>query len=151
MHDYSFSDAQALGALTSTGVKSTNVFDMELEKSGGNTIIENDQIVGYLNITIPPLAGQTAAEGMNIYLRSCDATDMTTGDIDLGMVFVSLAEMIAGCVKNIQVIKSLTQKYVGLFYDPVSSTLVTGQTVDAHFSIAPLTENGKLQKVPARS
>lgn len=151
MHDFQFSDAQDLEALTSAGVVSDNVFNMELDGDGGNTIIENDQLVGCLNITIAPLATQNATEGMNIYLRSCDAADMTTGDIDLGMVFVSMAEMVAGCVKNIEVIVSLTQSFVGLFYDPVSTVLITGQTVDAHFSIAPLTENDKLQKVPTRS
>lgn len=150
MHDIVFSDAQALGALTSTGVVSTNVFDMELDGSGGNTIIEDDQLVGILNITIAPLAAQTAAEGMTIYLRSGDNSDMTTSAINLGSVFVSLTELVAGCVKNIEVIKSLTQKFVGLFYDPESSTLITGQLVDAHFSIAPLTENDKIQKVPSR-
>ncbi|MCK5611567.1 hypothetical protein KAR91_57380 [Candidatus Pacearchaeota archaeon] len=150
MRDFNFSDAQALGALTSTGVVSTNVFDMELDGAAGNTIIEDDQLVGVVNITIPPLAGQTAAEGMNIYLRSGDNSDMVTSAIDLGSVFVSLAEMIAGCVKNIEIHKELTQKFVGLFYDPANSTLVTGQTVDAHFHIAPLTENDKMQKVPSR-
>ena len=150
MHDFQFCDAQALGALTSTGEVSDNVFDMELSKSGGDTIIEDDQLVGDLNIKIPANAAQTAASGMNIYLRSCDVADMTTNSIDLGVVFISTAEMVSGCVKNIQIIKSLTQKFVGLFIDPVSETLITGTTIDAQFNIAPLTENDKLQKVPSR-
>lgn len=140
-----FSNGQALGALTSTGVVSENVLDMELAASGGATILTDDQLVGCLNIVIPALAGQTAT--MNIYLRSCDATDMTTSSIDLGSCFVSAAEMVAGCVKNIQVCVPLTQKYVGVFYDPVS-TLVTGQTVDAHMTFAPITLNDAIQKVP---
>ena len=150
MHDIQFSDAQDLGALNSTGKVSDYVFDMELEKSGGNTILTNDQVVGVLNITIAPLAGQTAAEGMNIRLRSCDNADMTSSSIDLGIVFVSMAEMVAGCVKNIQVTKNLTQKFLGVWYHPHTSTLVTGQVIDAHWSIAPLTENDTIQKVPSR-
>jgi hypothetical protein len=149
MLDFQFSNAQALTALTSTGVVSTNVFDMELAASGGATILTNDQLVGVVNIVIPALATQAATEGMNIYLRSCDATDMTTDDIDLGSCFVSMAEMVAGCVKNIQVCVPLTQKYVGLFYDPVSTTLTTGQTVDAHLTYAPITLNDAIQKVPS--
>ncbi len=144
-----FSDGQALGALTSTGVVSENVFDMELDSNGGNTIIEDDQLVGVLNIHISKLAGQTAAEGINIYLRSCDNSDMVTNSIDLGSAFVSLAELQAGAIANIEVTKALTQKFVGLFYDPASSTLVTGHLVDAAWHTAPLTKNDELQKVPA--
>lgn len=153
MHDIEFSNAQALGALDSTGVVSTNVFDMELDGSGGNTIIEDDQLVGVVNITIPPLTGQIAGdEGMDIDLLSNDNDDMTTGtEVKLGTVHVSALELVAGCVKNIEVIASLTQKFVGLWYKATSTTLTTGQTADAHFSIAPLTENDKLQKVPTRS
>jgi len=147
---YVFSDAQALGALTSAGVVSTNVWDMELDASGGNTILTNDQLVGFLNIIIPPNALQTAAEGINIYLRSSDNADMVSGDIDLGVVFVSMAEMVAGCIKNIAVIVALTQEFVGLFYDPVSSTLITGSTVDAYWHTGPLTENDAIQKAPSR-
>jgi hypothetical protein len=146
---FMFSNAQALGALTSTGVVSTNVLDMELAASGGATILENDQLVGVLNIVMPGIAAQAGTEGMNIYLRSCDATDMTTSAIDLGMCHVSAAEMVTGCVKNISVCVPLTQKYVGVFYDPVSTTLTTGQTVDAYFSTAPLTLNDSVQKVPS--
>jgi len=144
-----FSNAQALGALTSTGVVSTNVLDMELAASGGATILTDDQLVGVVNIVMPGIAAQAGAEGMNIYLRSCDNANMTSSSIDLGMCFVSAAEMVTGCVKNIQVCVPLTQKFVGLFYDPVSTTLTTGQTVDAHMTFAPITLNDAIQKVPA--
>ncbi len=147
---YMFSDAQALGALTSTGVVSTNVFDMELEEAAGNVIIEDDQLVDVLNLTIPANAGQVAGDsGMNIYLRSGDNNDMVTSAIDLGVVFVSQAELLAGCIKNIKVLKQLTQKFVGVFYDPVSETLTTGNTVDAYWDTEPLTANDSVQKVPA--
>ena len=147
---YMFSDAQALGALTSTGVVSTNVFDMELEEAAGNVIIEDDQLVGVLNLTIPANAAQVAGDsGMNIYLRSGDNNDMVTSAIDLGVVFVSQAELLAGCIKNIKVLKQLTQKFVGVFYDPVSETLTTGNTVDAYWDTEPLTANDSVQKVPA--
>lgn len=153
MHDFQFSDAQAFTTLVdSTGIVSTNVFNMELTKLAGDTILTNDQLVGVVNITIPPLATQTAAEGLDIDLLSNDDDDMTTGtEIKLGTVHVTLLELIAGCVKNIEVTASLTQSFVGLWYKATSTTLDTGQTVDAHFSIAPLTENDKLQKVPSRS
>jgi len=149
MHDkYVFSDAQALTTLDSTGVVSSNVFDMELEKSGGNTILENDQLVGVVNITIPPNANQT--NPMTIQLLSNDNADMTTGvEVELGSVAVSAAEMVAGCVKSIMVHAKLTQKFVGMWFKAVSSTLVTGTTVDAHWHTAPLTENDAIQKVPS--
>jgi len=151
MRDYSFSDAQPLGALTNTGVVSTHVFDMELTASGGSTILTNDQLVGVVNIIIPANAdaGSGGAAGMNIYLRSCDNANMTSSCIDLGSCFVSMAELVSGCVKNIQVCVPLTQCFVGLFYDPVSDTLTTGSTVDAYFHIAPITLNDAIQKVPS--
>lgn len=150
MHDIVFSDAQVLGALDSTGEVSDNVFDMELTKeSGGETILTDDQLVGVVNITIPPNADQD--QPLTINLLSNDNADMTTGtEVILGTVNVSAAEMVAGVVKNIEVLVSLTQKFVGLWFEAVSSTLTTGTIVDAHFSIAPLTENDKIQKVPSR-
>ena len=152
MHDFEFSNAQALTTLNSTGIVSTNVFDMELSKSGGDTILTNDQIVGVLNITIPALAGQVAGdEGMTIQLLSNDSADMTTGDeVELGSAHASQAELQAGCVKNIVVTKALTQKFLGVWYKAHTTTLTTGQTVDAHWSIAPLTKNGTLQKLASR-
>ena len=151
MHDIVFSDAQALTTLDSTGEVSDNVFDMEID-SDSNAIITNDQVVGVLNITIPALAGQIAGdEGLTIQLLSNDNADMTTGtEVELGTAHASQAELVAGCVKNIEVTKAMTQKFLGVWYKATSTTLTTGQTVDAHWSIAPLTENDKLQKVPSR-
>lgn len=149
MKDFAFSVAQALGALTNAGIVSSNVFDMELDASGGNTIITDDQLVGTLNLIFPANAKQVGGtEGMNIYLRSCDNADMTTSSIDLAVLWVSKAELTTGCVKNVTVCTPLTQKFVGLFYDPVSTTLTNGNTVDAWFDIAPSTVNDSIQKVP---
>jgi len=151
MHDIEFSNAQALGGLDSTGEVSDNVFDMELSKSGGDTILTNDQLKAIVNLTFPPNANQIVATGLYVDLLSNDNADMTTGDeVILGTVFVSMAELVAGCVKNIEVLATLTQKFVGLWYKAHSTTITTGNTVDAHFSIAPLTENGTLQKLPSR-
>ena len=152
MHDIVFSDAQDLTTLSSTGEVSDYVFDMELSKDGGDTILTNDQVVGVLNITIPALSGQVAGdEGMYILLLSNDSADMTTGDeVELGRAFASQAELQAGCVKNIEVTANLTQKFLGVWYKAHTTTLTTGQTVDAHWSIAPLTENDSIQKVPSR-
>jgi len=151
MHDLELSNAQVLGALTSTGIVSTNVFDMELDKAAGETIIEDDQLVAILNLTFPPNADQVITTGLYVDLLSNDNADMTTGtEVILGTVFVSMAELVAGCVKNIEVLKTLTQKFVGAWYKAASTTITTGNTVDAHFSIAPLTENDKIQKVPSR-
>ena len=151
MHDFEFSDAQELSTLDGTGIVSSNVFDMELTALAGDTILTNDQLVGVVNITLPPNADQVDGdEGIDINLLSNDAADMTTGTpVTLGTVHASEAELLAGCVKNIQVFASLTQKFVGLWYEATSTTITTGNTVDAHFSIAPLTENDAIQKVPA--
>lgn len=144
------SDAQALGALTSTGVVSAYVPDMELDASGGSTIIENDQLVCWLNLIFAANSAQVGGtEGMNIYLRSCDNANMTSSSIDLAMVWVSATELTAGCKRSIKVCHSLTQKFVGLFYDPVSTTLTTGNTVDAWLSDRPISENEDIQKPAA--
>ena len=149
MKDFAFSDAQALGALTNAGVVSTNVFDMELDASGGNIILTDDQLVGTLNLIFPPNANQVGGtEGMVISLRSCDNADMTTSPVILADLFISAAELLAGCVKTVTVCVPLTQKFVGIFYDPVNTTLTTGNTVDAWFDIAPITVNDSIQKVP---
>jgi hypothetical protein len=149
MKDYLLSDAQDITTCDTTGKKSTNILDMELVASGGATILTNDQLVGVVNIIIPALAAQAATQGLYIYLVSSDNSDMSTGAIRLGMCFVSMAEMIAGCVKNIQVCVPLTQCFVGLWFAAHTTTLTTGQTVDAYFSIAPITLNDAVQKVPA--
>lgn len=149
---YMFSDAQALGALTSTGVVSTNVLDMELDASGGNTILTNDQLVGTLNVQISANSGVSAGgvEGMDVYLRSCDNANMTSSPVELGRIFITQAELLAGVKKTIKVAVALTQCFVGLFFDPVSTTLDTGNTVDAWFSVEPDgTENDSIQKVPS--
>ena len=152
MHDkFVFSDGQALGALTSTGVVSENVFDMELDGAAGNVIIEDDQLVGVLNLKFPPNAAQVGGDsGMNIFLRSADNSDMVSSTpVKLGSAFISQAELLAGAIKSIKVTVALTQKFVGIFYDPVSETLTTGNTVDAVWQTEVLTLNDELQKVPA--
>ena len=146
---FMFSNAQALGALTSTGVVSTNVLDMELAASGGATILTDDQLVGWLNVVIPANANQIVATGMYIDIRSSDNADMTTGAIVLESVFVSMAELVAGCVKSIGICASLTQKFVGLWFRAASTTITTGNTADAHMTFAPITLNDAIQKVPS--
>lgn len=150
-----FSNAQALGALTSTGVVSTDVFDLELAASGGATIITDDFIDCWVNIlTTAVPSSQDGTEGLNIRVLANDNADMTTGtEVVLASIDVINADIITTAGKKfpIRVYKQLTAKFLGVWYRAVSTTMTTGVVVDAWIHTAPVGENDSIQKVPSRS
>jgi hypothetical protein len=157
-----FSDSQALGTLDTTGVVSTNIFDLEVAASGGAAIITDDQIEGYLNILITAApTTQTGAEGMFVDLRTDDTstlafgaavypTDATADEHILGMIHIKEDDMRAGKKWSIKVLHSKMGKYLGVWYRAASTGLATGVTVDAWLSDQPVSENEDIQKVPSR-
>lgn len=150
---FTFSNAQALGALTSTGVVSEDVDDLELTASGGATIIEDDFIDCWVNVLITAVPGsQAATEGLNIRVLANDNADMTTGtEVVLAQADVILTDIVAGMKIPIRVYKQLTAKFLGVWYRAVSTTLTTGVLVDCWKHTAPVGENEDIQKVPSRS
>jgi len=156
MQDYVFSDSQALSTLDTTGIISTNVFDLELTGSGGATIITDDQIEAYLNVLITGApASQAGVEGMYIDLRTDDDANLAFGsepdDGDsseqiLGLIHVKEDDMVAGKKFSIRVLQANLGKYLGVWYRAGSTGLTTGVTVDAWLSDTPVSENEDIQK-----
>lgn len=145
-----FSDAQALSTLNSTGVVSTNVFDMELDASGGNTIITDDQIEVTFNALIVSSTNTGAASGLDVILRQGDNADMTTGAIEIARVHFTQAEISAGVQKAVKVLASLATKFVGAWIKATSESLDNATGIDVWLSPLPDgSPNDSIQKVPS--
>ncbi len=150
-----FSNAQALGALDSTGEVSDDVFDLELTASGGAAIIEDDFIDCWVDILLTAVpSSQAATEGLNIRVLANDNADMTTGtEVVLASIDVINGDIVSPAGKKfpIRVYKQLTAKFLAVWYRAVSTTLTTGVVLDAWVHTAPVGENEDIQKVPSRS
>ena len=151
-----FSDSQALGALDSTGVVSTNVYDLEISGSGGATIGTDVQIEAYLNILITAVpSSQAGVEGMWVDLRTDDDANLAFGvqpddgdssETILGAIVIKEDEMAAGARFSFRVHRSDLGKYIGVWYRADTTTLTTGMTVDVWLSDHPITPNESIQK-----
>jgi len=153
-----FSDSQALSTLDTTGVVSTNIFDLEVAASGGATILTDDQIDGYLNVLITAApTTQTGVEGMFVDLRTDDTSTLAFGaavypadgvadEHILGMIHIKEDDMRAGKRFSVRVHASKMGKYLGVWYRAAVTALATGVTVDAWMSDHPITENESIQK-----
>jgi hypothetical protein len=152
---WQFSDAQALSTLDSTGVVSSNVFDLELAASGGDTIITDDFIDCWVIVlTTACPSTQAGAEGMNVRVLANDNADMTTGtEVVLASIDIIATDITTPAGKKfpIRVYKQLTAKFLGVWYRAVSTGLTTGVIVDCWWDIGPRGENDSIQKVPSRS
>ena len=124
-----FSDAQALSTLDSTGVVSTNVFDMELDASGGNTIITNDQVDAYLNVLVTAVpTTNAAAEGYDVQLRQGDNSDMTTGAIILASIHLEQGDIQATAGKKFSIrvnARIMSTKFLGVWHVATSTSMTT--------------------------
>lgn len=147
---YLFSDSQALSTLDSTGVVSSNIFDMELDASGGNTILTNDFVSGFLNVIITAAPStQAATEGYDVELRESDNSDMTTGAAVLASIHIKNADIAAGKRFSIRVQVPMTMCYLGVWHKATNTGFTTGVTVDAWIGDTPVGENEDIQKVPS--
>jgi len=145
-----FSNGQDLSTLASSGVISTDVFDLELDAaSNSNTIIEDDFIEGYLNFQILASTNTGAAEGLEISLIASDAAGGTTPEY-LGVIRLLQAEIAAGIKRSIKVSKQLSKKFLGVWYAAVDNALDNATTVDCWFSSVPIADNEDIQKIPSR-
>ena len=149
MHDkFMFSDAQALSTLDSTGVISTNIFDMEYDNN--DVLISADQMVNcWLNIILTSIASASANEGMYIKLIESDATNGGTPSY-VGVIQLLEAEMVTGNQFCIGVSKQLTKRYLSVWYMAHTNSLDGANAVDAWISEGPLTSpTYRCQKRPA--
>lgn len=146
-----FSNGQALGALDSTGVVSTNVFDLELDGAGGNTIIENDQIEVVLNVKILSTTNTSGTQGLDVVLRGSDNANMSTTPEQLGAIHFTQGEIVAGAIRSIKVLKTLATKFLGVFFLATNTSLDNLTSVDCWISPLPDgSPNEDIQKVPSR-
>lgn len=132
-----FSDAQALSTLDSTGVKSTDIFDMEYD-AAGNLITADQYIHCWLNVILTSIASTSADEGMYIKLVESAAVALTSPRY-IGSIQLLEAEMVTGNMYSIGVCKQLTLRYVGVWYMAHTSSLDGANAVDAWISEGPLT------------
>lgn len=136
MHDkFMFSNNQDLSTLDSTGVISTNFFDMEYDNAGN--LIKVDQMVHcWLNVILLSIASTSANEGMYIKLIESDATAGTTPSY-LGVIQLLETEMVTGNAFSIGVTKNLTKRYLSVWYMAHTSSLNGANTIDAWISEGP--------------
>lgn len=154
--DYQLANGQSRTNPTSTGTISTNVLDMEQDGSS-NTIITDDQGVGYLNIVVTSYSYTSGGtEGIILEIRTDDATSLATakngsdaGYEVIGAVEVRLQDIAAGMKISIPFIKGILQRYVGGWLRAVSTTLTGTIAVDMWIGNTPITANESLQKVPS--
>jgi len=151
-----FADAQDLTALDSTGVIASNhVFDLELAKSAGDAIIENDFIDCWINLIMldVPATTNDGSEGMIITALANDNADLTTGtEVELARAVVIETDIRPGKKVSFHVYKQLTAKFFGVWFAAHTTTLSTATTtVDCWMHIGPVGENEDIQKVPSRS
>ncbi len=138
-----FSDAQDLTGLNSTGVVSSNIWDIEEDA------VTDGMLMGWLNLSFA--AGNAGAtEGLWIELRTSDNTNITTTPKWLCAIKLTDAELTAMAGKTVSIgfYKAELQKYVGVFYRADTTSLAgTATGVDAWFSEHPIGELA-VQKKP---
>ena len=147
---YVFSNGQALSTLDSTGVVSSNVFDMELDASGGNTILTDDQVEVFFNVQVLSSTNTAGDEGMDVELRMGDNSDMTTGGVVIASMHLAQADIAAGTIRSIKVLKSLAYKFLGAWFKATNTSLDNATGVDCWLSDVPDgSPNDSIQKVPS--
>ncbi len=130
---FPFSDGQDLNALSSTGVVSGNIWDLEEDAS------VDQQLTGYLNVSFAD-SNDGATQGMYIEFRTSDNIDIDTSHEVLAIMFLTDAELTAaaGITFSVGFEKANLKKYAGVFYRPHTTSLASAETlVDAWFSEHP--------------
>jgi hypothetical protein len=139
---FQFSDNQTLTNLDSTGVVSTNIWDLEEGAAA------DQQLVGWLNIVINAVSFTGLTEGLNIEMRSADATNLSTTPTNVvGSGIIPAAEVVAGAVFCLGVNKANLERYAGVWYKAISTAATGTINVEAHFSNQPMSAK-RLQKKP---
>ena len=138
MRDYGFefSNNQALSTLDSTGVVSSNVWDLE-NSSSGIAMRQTDMMVhGWINLII---LASTNATGKNFRITLVSSsTAALTGTLKyLGGTELMIPQIITGNRYSFGVFQHTVEQYLGIWYK--SATSLTGATnVDCWFSDSPL-------------
>lgn len=122
----SFSAGQNLTGLNSTGVVSSNIWDLEYDNDD-NLIVTDGQVNGWFNFVLGA-ANAGGDEGLLIEIRSSDNVNMSTSPDYLGLLQLNQAELTAGRAVAIGVTKANLQRYVGVWYRAVNTSLAASTT-----------------------
>ena len=135
-YGFQFSNAQALGTLTSTGVVSDYVWNLE-DSASGSAMNQTDMMVyGWVNFIILS-STNTTGNNLRIILVS-SSTAALTGTLEyLGGTELLIPEIITGYSGSFGVCRAHCEKFVGIWYDP-STTLTGATSVDCWFSETPI-------------
>lgn len=138
-----FSDAQDLSAVDSTGVISSNVWDLEEDA------VADQMVMGWINILICSAATPGCVEGMWFELRTDDDVAVsfaidgteTADEVILGAKWLELdADMVAGREFCFGVCQHVLGRYMAMWYRAHSTASSGGTlTADVWFSEQPST------------
>lgn len=135
-----FSNGQALSTLNSTGVVSSNIWDLEEDS------VTDGQVMGWINGIILSSTNAGGAEGLVIQMRSSDNTNMSATPLYLGGIRLTQAEIVTGHRFSFGINKMVLKKYVSIWYNAFSSSLDNATGVDCWFSEQPVALLGVQKK-----
>lgn len=140
---FMFSNAQDLGSLASSGVKSTDWWDLEEDAS------VDQYVEGWIHILILTCTQTSGDSGLDCLLVSSDSTNLSSTPTFLGGIRIIETELVAGNKFCFGFAKGALKTYLGMWYAAVSETLDNATTIDAFFTTGPLTSPGaEIQKRP---
>ena len=137
MRDYGFefSAPQALGTLTSTGVVSTGVWDLE-NSSSGVAMRQTDMMIhGWVNFIILS-STNTTGNNLRIILVSSSSAALTGTLKYLGGTELLIPQIVTGYRGCFGVHQHTVEQYLGIWYDP-STTLTGATSIECWFSPYP--------------
>ncbi len=143
-----FSNGQDLTGLNSTGVVSSNIWDLE-QDNDNNLIVTDGQVLGWFNFVLGAV-NTGGDEGLWIEIRTEDETNLdwdsqAAGEIGtgvdqhcLGALLISQTELTAGNAWAIGVRKAQLGRYLGIWYRAASTALAgTPTPIYGWYSIGP--------------
>jgi hypothetical protein len=141
LEKFRFSNGQDLAALDSTGVISTNIWDIE------ENAVTDGQLTGWINGRILATTNTGGDEGLEIEVRTSDATNGGSPRY-LGGIKLLQAEIVAGKRFSIGINKAALLKYIMIWYKAVNTSLDNATTVDVDFEMQQQSELN-IQKKPS--
>jgi hypothetical protein len=132
---------------TSTGEKSASHLDLEVD-SVAAAILTDDQIEGYLNVTIISAAlSSGGTEGIVLEVRNGDNSNLSASAENVGVQDIPLAKVVTGAKFSVPFKRDIAERYLGGWLRAKSTTYTGTITVDMDFADEPISENESVQKV----
>ncbi len=134
---FEFSNAQALSTLDSTGVVSSNVWDLENSSSGIAMNQTDFMVMGWIHFIILSTTN-TTGNNFRVTLVSSSSAALTGTLKYLGGQELLIPDIVAGNKYSFGVSRQKCEQYLGIWYK--AATSLTGATgVDCYFTDGPLT------------